>query len=80
MLFVYVNMNVEMKWLKTICGARRVDWAGNDRIIERCGSKKSTCEGDEEDALNWFGQERMTKRVYMPKVEGMRKIEKPRRR
>lgn len=72
---------LEMECLKTIYNVRRIDQISNDMVKERSITKNGKYEKGEEGVLKWFGNmERMTKRVRMSEVEGIRKRGKPRRR
>ena len=77
---------MEMKCLRSICGVRLVDRVRNERVRERCGIKVRLLERANRGVLRWFGHvermsgERLVKKVYKSKVEGVRGIGCPRRK
>lgn len=76
----------DMKCLRAVSGVRRVDRVRNERIRERCGSKKSMLGRADESVLRWYGHvermdnERVTKKIYESSVSGVRGRGKPKLR
>ena len=68
----------EMKGLRAICGVCRRDRVRNVRIKEMCGWRKSLVDRAEQSMLRWCGhvcrmnEERMSKKVFVSEVEGVR--------
>ena len=77
---------MEMKCLRSICNVRRIDRVRNEIVRRRCGNKLSLLERADRGILRWFGHlermsvERIVKKVYKSKVDGVRRVGRPRRR
>ena len=68
----------EMRCLRSMCGVTRWDRLRNEEVRERVGVPEKMSNRVDRKVLKWFGHvermggERLTKRVYMSEVEGVR--------
>ena len=73
----------EMKCMRSMCGVTRWDRLRNETVRERVGVSEPMSERVDRKILKWFGHvermgnERLTKKVYISEVSGVRRIGRP---
>ena len=76
---------VEMDFLRSMIGKKRSDRVRNDFVREECGARESVKVKIKRSLLRWFGhmermnEERLTKKVYVGRIDGCRGRGRPRK-
>ena len=76
---------VEMDYLRSMIGKKRSDRVRNDFVREECGANESVKVKIKRSMLRWFGHiermndERLTKKVYVARIDGCRGRGRPRK-